>query len=337
MKYLFFLPLALLLSSFALESDVKTPESVPPYDVTQIKRDANIPAGTAQIIFTFSSNLYGTVANDSIRLSYNGTEVKLPTSAQGKSYLGVKAGKYKFQFYYNSNHYEIETDSIEIKEGWQTGISVNFESSRVPVMAEKPVIYVYPDATKQINIQLGVNGSLGFTYPLYNPVKNNGPGQEGWSFTADADGTIHMNGKEYDYLFWDAQTNINVTKVNQESGFVVKRENLTTFFEEKLTAMGLNAREREDFITYWAPQMQNTETCFIHFLFTEEYDEVATINITPKPDHLFRVFMLWDDAAPLDQSRISEQKIESFERSGFTVVEWGGARTQFLRTHHSVN
>lgn len=327
MKYFLFAPIALFLCSFAFERDIKSPESTPDVSVNLIKEDKNLEAGTGMVIFSFQS-YYGWVKGDTIRMSYNGKEEVVVPNAEGKVYKGMKSGKYKFQFYLNREHYEIKTDSILIKEQWQTEMLVTFESSIHPVEAEKPVIYVYPDATRQVSVELGVNGDLGFTYPAYN---------KGWDFTADPDGTIHMNDKQYDYLFWDAQTFINITKVDQNAGFVVKRENLATFFEEKLTAMGLNSREREDFITYWAPQMQKNESSFIHFMFTEEYDQIATINITPKPDHLFRVFMLWDDAAQLDTSKVHDQKIESFTREGFSVVEWGGAKVDFLSTKQSLN
>jgi hypothetical protein len=336
MKYLFFVPIALFLCSFAFERDIKSPESIPGYNVTYIKEDKNLDKGTGMAVFTFTT-YNGYVQGDSVRLSYNGKETKVATTKDGKAYLGMKSGKYKFQFYYNSEHFEVYTDSVLVKEQWQTGIAVNFESSLYPVEAEKPVIYVYPDATQNVTLLLNVNGTMGFTYPATNaPVKSNA-NQYGWNFSADPDGTIHMNDKQYDYLFWDAQVNINVTKVDQNSGFVVKRENLSAFFEEKLTAMGLNPREREDFITYWAPQMQKNETSFIHFMFTEEYDQVATISIDPKPDHLFRVFMLWDDASKLYTGNVREQKIESFTRDGFSVVEWGGAKVNFLSVQQNVN
>ena len=91
--------------------------------------------------------------------------------------------------------------------------------------------------------------------------------------------------------------------------------------ESKLQFMGLNSQEIEDYITYWCPIMQVNEKSFIHFIFNEEYDKYATMSIDPKPDHLFRVNMLWSKSK---DTQVKEQKIESFKRSGFTVVEWGG-------------
>lgn len=311
MKYLLFLPLLAICSAFDLGE--KSPESMPEYSVTYSKADATIPLGRAQIEFTFRDE-FGP-ADDTIRLSYNGVERTFIANKDGKVHLGVKSGKYKFQFYLDENHFEVYTDSIEIKSGHKTGITVWFHSSLVPVICEKPVIYVYPDKTRQVNIQLNVNGQLGFTYPAYN---------SGWNFTADPDGTIHMNGKQYDYLFWDGETNMTLSDAEQTTGFVIERDSLTGFFEEKLTAMGLNAREQEDFITYWCPRMQEKEKYFIHFMFTEEYDEVAALKVTPKPDHIFRVFMLWKDGTNMVETRVTPQAIQPLTRDGFTVIEWGG-------------
>ncbi len=318
MKYLLFAPIALFLCSFDLGE--KTPESMPEYDVKLIKADASLPNGTGQVIFSFTSD-GNTTIRDSIKLSYNGVTKTVFTGADGKASLGLKAGKYKFQFYQDSDHYEIYTDSINIKAGWQTGITVYFQNSNYPVIAEKPVIYFYPDATQQVSVQLNVTGELGFTYPVYN---------NGWNFTADPDGTIHMNDKEYDYLFWDGETHVNMQSIERFDGYLVKRDSLPYFFETQLTAMGLNAREQEDFITYWCPRMQKNETSYIHFMFKEEYESVASLNITPKPDNLFRVFMLWDDGNGIDPNAIQPQTIEPLSREGFTVVEWGGGQCDFF-------
>lgn len=320
MKYLVFVPIALFFCSFGLERDIKSPESIPNVSVNLIKEDKNLQAGTSVIVFSFQNN-YGWVKGDTVRMSYNGKETNLVTTDDGKAYLGLKSGKYKFVFYLDKDHYEIKTDSIAIKEQWQTGMLVTFESSLYPVEAEKPVIYFYPDATQQVSVQLNVTGQLGFTYPAYN---------QGWNFTADPDGTIHMNDKEYDYLFWDGETHVNMQSVERFEGYLVQRDSLPTFFEAQLTAMGLNAREQEDFITYWCPRMQENETSYIHFMFNEEYESIATLNVTPKPDHLFRVFMLWSDGAGIDPNAIQPQTIEPLNREGFTVVEWGGGQCDFF-------
>jgi hypothetical protein len=54
----------------------------------------------------------------------------------------------------------------------------------------------------------------------------------------------------------------------------------------------------------------------------DNYTSAAELEITPTPDSILRVFMA---AKPLDAPvEISPQEFAGFERSGFTVVEWGG-------------
>lgn len=55
----------------------------------------------------------------------------------------------------------------------------------------------------------------------------------------------------------------------------------------------------------------------------EEYCNNAQMEITPAPDSVIRVFMAWQG---LDEPiEVEQQVLQSFERNGFTVVEWGGA------------
>lgn len=54
----------------------------------------------------------------------------------------------------------------------------------------------------------------------------------------------------------------------------------------------------------------------------EAYTNSAKLNITPTPDSMLRIFMAY---VPLDNAvDIEPQQLETFERNGFTVVEWGG-------------
>ena len=45
--------------------------------------------------------------------------------------------------------------------------------------------------------------------------------------------------------------------------------------------------------------------------------------ITPEPDTLIRIFMIYK---PIDKKiSIKEQELTHVKRSGYTVVEWGGS------------
>jgi hypothetical protein len=316
MKKLFWIPFLLLLLAFRDDTEW-TPAQ---WTVTHCTPNNHLHPGEGQVEFTFLDSA-GKPVTDSVRMSFNGKEKTLWPDKTGKAALGLRNGKYGFVLFLNTLHQEVTTDSLMIRKGFTTGIQVNFQ----PVLrwegsgavTYKPVLYIYPETTQQVNIQLNVNGQLGFTYPQYN---------NGWNFTADPDGTIHMNDKQYSYLFWDGITYPRVSDADAHEGFIVEKDSLASFFETKLTAMNLTPRERQDFITFWCPMMQVNEKCYVHFLFNEEYDEVASLRVTPKPDHIFRVFLLWNDAGAMDASLVKEQKIESASRDGFTVVEWGGAK-----------
>ena len=89
--------------------------------------------------------------------------------------------------------------------------------------------------------------------------------------------------------------------------------------------MGLTEDEINEFIIYWLPLMEHNKYNLIAFQ-GDVYTDFAKLNITPTPDSLLRVFMTY---VPLnDAIDIEPQQLETFERTGFTVVEWGGSKIQ---------
>ncbi len=183
------------------------------------------------------------------------------------------------------------------------------EEQEVPI-AEKPVIYLYPQEAMDVSVKLDYNGELLFTYPEYN---------DGWDVTAYPDGRIVSQGEEYSYLFWDGYDDI---EYDLSEGFVVKGEDTVSFLKDKLEFLGLLPHEYNEFITYWAPRMIENEYNLITFQ-QEAYTENAVLTVEPTPDSIQRVFMVFKS---LDEYiEIDEQQLETFERSGFTVIEWGGS------------
>ena len=85
--------------------------------------------------------------------------------------------------------------------------------------------------------------------------------------------------------------------------------------------MGLTPREYNEFIVYWLPRMQDNPYNLITFQ-EEAYTQHAELDVTPKPDSVLRVFMAYQGLEkPIS---VEEPEITAFERTGFTVVEWGG-------------
>jgi hypothetical protein len=187
-------------------------------------------------------------------------------------------------------------------------------------VALKPVIYLYAPTDIAVDVQLTPKGAFTYTYPSY---------EKGWKGTVEANGGITINNNHYPYLFWEGNIGGMSSLVDYSEGFVVSAENVTTFLEEKLTEMGLTEQEKTDFITFWGPRMVHSEKNHVQFLFNEAYDNIATLKITPKPDHTFRLYMLW---TPLPESTTlnpTHQKLASVKRDGFSVVEWGGSELTF--------
>lgn len=182
-------------------------------------------------------------------------------------------------------------------------------------VAKKPVIYLYPPSEQIISVKLDYKGKLTYTYPKY---------KDEWKVNAKPDGTLTnlSDNREYSYLFWEG---LSDTKWDMSKGFVVKGNETEKFLQEKLEYLGLTPKEYNEFIVYWLPIMQENKYNLITFA-GEEYEDLAKLTITPKPDSILRVMMVFK---PLDKPvEIEPQALKTFDRKGFTVIEWGGTEVK---------
>ena len=179
---------------------------------------------------------------------------------------------------------------------------------------EKPVIYLYPEAETDVTVRLDYAGDLTCTYPAYDGA---------WRVAAAPDGTLtDESGQTYRYLYWEGTDNV---QYDFSEGFCVPGEETAAFLEDALAQLGLTRAEANEFIIYWLPQMEQNAYNLISFQ-QETYTDAAKLSITPQPDTLLRVFMAWK---PLTSAvEIAPQTLTAPERTGFTAVEWGGAKVQ---------
>ena len=184
------------------------------------------------------------------------------------------------------------------------------ESDADKYLDAKPVIYLYPEEETEVTVNLTYNGKLTCTYPTYN---------SGWTVTASPDGTLtDKSGQTYNYLYWEGETN---TQYDLSKGFCVKGGDTAKFLETALSDLGLNRREANEFIVYWLPLMEQNPYNIISFQ-TDVYTNSAQLKVNPNPDTLIRVFMAWQ--ASDNFVELPTQNLTAPERTGFTVVEWGG-------------
>ena len=277
-----------LYEKYSLENSIKSETEV--FKITGIVYDCE----KLELSGTYIKNLNSKVETQADFDGKFSIEVKLNDVLE-ISLLGFKSQKVK----------------IENKEN----LVVNLKAEQ-QIMLEKPVIYLYPTEKTPIDIKLDLKGKLLTTFPKYD--KN-------WDVIAEPNGQIFdkKTNRYYSSLFWDGTIDFPEDHYNYEDGFVVSKENLAKFFIEKLEHIGLNNQETNDFIQYWLPILERNKYNFIHFLVNEECDEIATLNVNPKPETTIRIYMEFyglENFTP-----IKEQQLQKTKRKGFILVEWGGA------------
>ncbi len=203
----------------------------------------------------------------------------------------------------STHYYEYVDDEIRFPD------DINKRS--FPISVDKPILYLYPE--KEMDLQVSLKDSdLIVSYPKYD---------NGWDIKAYPNGNIYdkKTKKNYYSLYWEA--NIKKT-VSNETGFVVSKDDSVKFLEEKLSYLGLNEREANEFIIYWLPILEKNNYNLIHFLTEEEVNEIVPLEISTVPDTMIRVYI---QITPLNEYKeVKEQKLVPKERKGFTSVDWGG-------------
>ena len=176
----------------------------------------------------------------------------------------------------------------------------------------KPIIYFYPEQEMDLSVTYYDPSKLITTYPKYN---------DGWNIHLKEDGTFTTNedNREYYALYFDEVSNY---ECSFNEGFFVNKDNAITFLEEKLDYMGYTNREADEFIMYWLPVLENNGNSIVYFEQTEEREQECPLTFSTTPDSILRT-IIHIKQVDGDQD-IKEQELTKFERTGFTVVEWGG-------------
>ncbi len=190
----------------------------------------------------------------------------------------------------------------------------NYGTQRTQLTVDKPIIYLYPTTDIEVSVKLLKEENITCSYPKYT---------DEWKVLAQPNGNLkdlYTNRQLYS-LYYESKSDIEI-KIENE-GFVIRGEDTATFLEEKLVILGLTEREAEEFIVYWLPKLEANEYNYIRFVTTEEINENMPLEINPKPDTIIRILMTFKGLEkPI---KIQEQQLETPNRKGFTVVEWGGS------------
>jgi cell division protein FtsL len=176
----------------------------------------------------------------------------------------------------------------------------------------KPVIYLYPKTDTKVSVAVGAQ--ITKSTPSY--------GGTGWQNTiAHPDGSLTYKGQVFPYLFWEGYGSGAYPIVNY--GTIVKSNEAIATVQNQLVQQGLNQKEIHDFMDFWGAKL-NTGKPYIRisWLNTGQMNRLAPLYISPKPSTSIRVFL---DFEGIDRPySLQPQKLSAPERTGFTMVEWGG-------------
>lgn len=209
----------------------------------------------------------------------------------------------------------------------------------------KPVIYLYPPQPEEVHVSFVKSMDLTVQIPTYT---------NGWDVLAHPDGSLtdllpqftdcqhldqHRFGSEYavaaclqnsyPYLYWEGNAR-NTSFPMLKSGWIVERQSLASFFNEKLSYIGLTSSEIRDMTSYWVPLLLQQKAPYFHlaFLQNDTLDQLVPVHVIPQPDSMIRVFLDWQALAAKPNTAISAEKLIPMSRKGFSYVEWGGMMSQ---------
>lgn len=308
-----YLPLLFVLSL----SQIASAKKVIAFGAYMIKSEEDNSISEDKSVYKFNFvSINDNEKNRVVRYSIDGEESKVTLDEKKSFEIMTTPGKHVFMLFYNKGYTEVITDSLAIKAQFRNTYNVymmKVMEEVQDVIVFKPIIYLYPEKEKEVTVELDIKGEEPFYYPEY---------ENGWKCTAKPNGEITIGDDTYNYLFWEATEKDHLERNTLTEGFYVAGNNAMAFLEEKLTVAGFTSKEKADFITFWGPRIQSNQHNLVQFDFNETCDEYADLNITPKPDNIYRIYI---KIAPLDvKINTNGQEIKTVDRTGFTVIEWGG-------------
>lgn len=296
--------------SFAGKS-IETPEK---YKVVKSELNTQIPQGMC-LLKGFVTSPEGGLAQAEI--STLDRDYRTFTDSSGYYEVLVPSSDTSI-FMYKENVEEIVIWSIHFED--QHEITLYFLLGPQLIQSvDKPVIYLYNTKPVEASVNLDFKGEMTFTYPVYNNE---------WNVTVTEDQIKDLNtGQTFPYLFWEGE--MKGLKLSDNKGFIIATDTCVTFFEATLTEMGFNWKERTDFITFWGPKLQHKKFARIQFILDETYaNQIANITVNPTPDSMMRMFMLFTLYDNCPEIELEKQVFTPFNRTGFSLIEWGGSEIQ---------
>lgn len=215
----------------------------------------------------------------------------------------------------------------------------------------KPVLYLYAPKPTVCHVRVDPGTPFTVIYPAYPPT--------GWQVETCPDGQLtHLaDGHTYPSLFWEAPVATAPTPPATAAVQLTPNE-IPNYLETNLTALGLNARERAEFIQFWLPRLAAHPAVSVQLGWQcqhagqalqtapgwEGFFATNQLAITPQPEYLIRVRILWEPVLEALPHRFGPPPVAANAatdaptlprpgpQTGLYAVEWGGMRNQTCPT-----
>jgi len=132
--------------------------------------------------------------------------------------------------------------------------------------------------------------------------------------------------------------------VSPEDSILLPIGEVPGYLDATLKALALHTEARTSFITYWLPDLLKHQYVALRFLAQASYEKAAQMRVSPAPDVVTRVFMLFrgvdprdlghwtqaaarattEDGATLWARVVGVDAVRGSDRGLFRVLEWGG-------------
>ncbi|KAF8594412.1 ubiquitin-domain-containing protein [Ceratobasidium sp. AG-I] len=241
----------------------------------------------------------------------------------------------------------------------------------------KPVIYIFPTTdSSDIRVRLSLVNQWEFSalYPptpvSFTTISDQTACQTvDWIVNAKPDGLLFDQGtsREVSYLFWEALNNPQLLPsptpsrptspgcttfklafdpskpvLTSNNAIILPFEKITPYIDDALISLGLHTEARTSFITYWLPDLSKHKNIALRFLPQSEYEAAAPLNVSPVPDVVTRVFMLFqgvdedqlehwstargraNESTNMWRSVVGVNVERALDAGLFRVLEWGG-------------
>ncbi|KAG1764758.1 hypothetical protein EDD22DRAFT_968835 [Suillus occidentalis] len=168
---------------------------------------------------------------------------------------------------------------------------------RMIPLTKKPIIYLYSPSDIDVSVKLSLipEWSLSVIYPV----------------VAIDDGQ-RLEWNMCQYLFWEAKANLEAfplspafkpqsvdtfnpitSNLDDMDSVVIPVGKVAVYLDKSLKALGLHTEARTSFVTFWLPSFLKHEYIALRFVPQAAYERAASLRISPQPDVVTRVCMLF--------------------------------------------